>query len=135
MQYKNKLQPNGYVALMSLIIIGAVVLIAAIALTFMAVSQSNFIISHNKTVKNYYAANACANYAILQLQKNLTYAGNEDLDLEGIKCRVEVISGQGPTNRVIIASSQEGNQLKKMQVELDQVKPVTIIKSWGEIFN
>jgi hypothetical protein len=128
-------QPNGYVALMSLIIIGAVVLIAAIALTFMAVSQSNSIVSHNKTVKNYYAANACANYAILQLQKNLDYSGNEALDLEGIKCQVEAISGQGEKNRVIIASSQEGKQLKKIQVELDQVKPVTIIKSWGEIFN
>ena len=135
MLYKKKLQHNGYVALMSLIIIGAVVLIAAIALTFMAVSQSNFIISHNKTVKNYYSANACANYAIMQLQKNLAYPGNEDLDLEGIKCRIEAIGGQGETNRVIIASSQEGNQLKKIKVELDQVKPVTIIKSWGEIFD
>lgn len=130
-----KLKPNGYVALMSLIIIGAVVLIAALSLTFIAVSQSNSIVSHNKTVKNFYAANACANYAILELQKNLDYNGNEDLDLEGIKCRVESISGEGGINRVIIASSQEGNQLKKIQVELDQVKPVTIIKSWGEIFN
>jgi hypothetical protein len=128
-------QPNGYVALMTLIIIGAVVLLAAIALTFMAVSQNNSIVSHNKTVKNFYAANACANYAILQLQKNLDYSGNEVLDLEGIKCQVGAISGQGEKNRVIIASSQEGNQLKKIQVELDQVKPVTIIKSWGEIFN
>ena len=135
MQKIKKFEQNGYVALMSLIIIGAVVLIAVLALTFIAVSQSNSIVSHNNTVKNFYAANACANYAILQLQENLDYSGNEDLDLEGIKCRVESVSGQGEKNRVIIASSQEGNQLKKIQVELDQVKPVTIIKSWGEIFD
>lgn len=129
-----QLHPNGYVALMSLIIIGAVVLIAAIALTFMAVSQAGFIVSHNKTVKNYYAANACANYAISQLQANMDYSGQEDLDLEGIKCRVESVNGQ-ENARIIIVSSLEGNQLKKIKVELDQVKPVTIIKSWGEIFD
>jgi hypothetical protein len=133
MQNRDKFSPNGYVALMSLIIIGAVVLIAALALTFMSVSQGGFIISHNKSVKNYYAANACANYAILQLQQNMEYSGDENLDLEGIKCRVESVSGQDPA-RIIIASSQEGQQLKKIKVELDQVKPVTIIKSWGETY-
>ena len=132
MKQQNK--PNGYIALMTLIMIGAIVLIAVIALTFMSVSQANFIVSHNKTVKNLYAANACANYAILQLQKNLNYAGNENLDLEGISCQVEAISGNGEKTRVIIVSSQVGNQLKKIKIELDQVKPVTIIKTWGEIF-
>jgi hypothetical protein len=126
---------NGYIALMTLVIIGAVVLIAAVALTFIAFSQANFIISHNRSVKNYYAANACANYAILQLQKNLEYAGAEDLDLDGIKCRIDSVSGSGTKNRVIIVSSQVGDQLKKIKVELDQLKPVTIIKSWGETFD
>lgn len=130
-----KIQPNGYVALMSMIIIGAVVLIAALTLTFMAVSQGNFIISHNKTTNNYYAANACANYAILQVQKNMDYSGPEDLDLEGIKCRVESAVDLGEDGKTIIVSSQTGNQLKKIKVELDQVKPTTIIRSWGEIFD
>ncbi len=126
--------PNGYIALMTLIMIGAIVLIAVIALTFMAVSQSNFIISHNKTVKNYYAANACANYAILKLQKSEEYSGNETVDIDNIKCKIEAVSPAGELGRVFIVSSQEGNQLKKIKVELDQVKPVTIIKSWAEIF-
>ncbi|MCX6744995.1 MAG: hypothetical protein NTX82_05720 [Candidatus Parcubacteria bacterium] len=127
-------KPNGYIALITLIIVGAVVLIGAIAVSFIALNQQNFIISHNRTLKNFYAANACANYAISQLQKNLDYAGNETLDLEGISCQVEAISGSGEKNRAIIASSQVGNQLKKIKIELDQVKPVTIIKTWGEIF-
>lgn len=127
-------KPNGYIALMTLIMIGAIVLIAVIALTFISVSQSNFIVSHNKTVKNYYAANACANYAILQLQKNEEYSGNQQIDIDNVKCNIEAVSPAGETGKMFVVSSQEGNQLKKIRVELDQVKPVTIIKSWGEIF-
>jgi len=101
----------------------------------MAVSQGGFIISHNKSVKNYYAANACANYAILQVQKNMDYSGNEEIDLEGIKCRVESVTALGEKGKTIIVSSQQGQQLKKIKIELDQVKPVTIVKSWGEVSN
>lgn len=131
---KQRNSPNGYIALMTLIMIGAIVLIAVIALTFMSVSQSNFIVSHNKTVKNYYAANACANYAILQLQKNEEYSGNQVIDIDNVKCNIETVSPAGEAGRIFVVSSQEGSQLKKIRVELDQVKPVTIIKSWGEIF-
>lgn len=128
--YKNQ---GGYIALITLIIIGAVVLISVITLTFVALNQKNFIISHNYTLKNYYAANACANYAILQLQKNLEYSGSESISLEDVDCIIEAVIGTGNNNRVVIASSQNNNQLKKIKVELEQVKPVTIIKSWGEI--
>ncbi|MCX6740704.1 MAG: hypothetical protein NTZ49_05785 [Candidatus Parcubacteria bacterium] len=125
-------EQNGYIALITLIIIGAVVLISVITLTFVALKQKNFIISHNYSMKNYYAANACANYAILQLQKNLEYSGNEAISLEDIDCKIEKITGTGNDNRVVITSSQINNQSKKIKVELEQVKPVTIIKSWGE---
>lgn len=129
----NAKSQEGYVALITLIIIGAIVLIAAIALTFGSLSQDNFIISHNRSLQNYYQANACANYAILRLQQNLDYAGNENLNLAGISCQIGAVSSSGSA-RIFIVSSQQGNQIKKIQVDLDQVRPVTIIKSESEIF-
>ena len=128
---KNK---NGYIALITVIIISAVVLILALGLAFSSLSQKQIIISHNKSLKNYYLANACANYAILQLQKNVGYGGNETVNLDDYVCQVESVFGTGNTNRTIITSSQQGDQRKVLRIEIDQIKPMTIIKSWGELY-
>ncbi|MBN1325774.1 hypothetical protein JW977_02220 [Candidatus Falkowbacteria bacterium] len=131
MANKNK---NGYIALISVIIISAVVLILALGLAFISISEKQTIISHNKSLRNYYLANACANYAILQLQKNSEYAGNETISLDAYSCQIESVFGKGNTNRSFITSSQIDDQKKVLKIELDQIKPVTIIKSWGELY-
>lgn len=132
---KIKTNKNGYIALITLLLVGAIVLIAVIAITFVSLNQKSGIISHNRTIKNYYLANACANYAILQLQKNLEYQGHETLTIDENLCQVEAVSGSGNFSRIIITSSQINNQMKKIKIELEQVKPMTIIKSWGESFD
>ncbi len=128
---KNK---NGYIALITVIIISAVVLILILSLTFASLSEKQTIISHNRSLKNYYLANACANYAILQLQKNLDYQGQETINIDEYNCQIESVFGKGNTNRSFITSSQINDQKKVLKVELDQVKPLTIIKSWGELY-
>lgn len=128
---KNK---NGYIALITVIIISAVVLILALSLAFTSLSQKQTILGHNNSLRNYYLANACANYAILQLQKNFEYIGNETLNLDEYSCQIESVFGTGNINRSFITSSQIGNQKKVLKIEIDQIRPVTVIKSWGEIY-
>ncbi|OGY42449.1 MAG: hypothetical protein A2Y67_00195 [Candidatus Buchananbacteria bacterium RBG_13_39_9] len=128
-----KYKKNGYIALITLIIIGAIALVIAISITFISLNQKNFIISHNRTLRNYYLANACANYGILQLQKNLEYKGQETITIDESICQIEDVQGSGEKDRVIITSSKIADQLKRLKIELDQIKPKTIVKSWGEI--
>jgi hypothetical protein len=124
---------NGYIVLISFIIIGAIILIVALGISFISLNQKTAIISHNRSLRNYYLANACANYAILKLQSDLNYSGNETVALDQDNCRVESVTGSGK-DRTIITSSQLGQQIKKLKIELEQIKPVTIIKTWGETF-
>jgi len=91
-------------------------------------------ISRQRSLSNYYLANACANEALVKLQKDFTYSGNETINIGADSCQIEAISGSGNTNRTIIASSQIANQQKKIKIIIDQLRPVTIINFWGETY-
>jgi len=131
---QNWQKQNGYVALITLIIIGAIVLLATLSLTFISLEQRTGMISRNRTLNNYYLANACANQALVKLQKDPTYGGNETINLDSQSCQIEAISGSGNTGRTIIASSLVVNQQKKIKVDIAQLRPVTIINFWGETY-
>jgi hypothetical protein len=130
----NSLKKNGYVALISLLIIGVIVLVATLSLTFISLGQRTGMISRNRTLSNYYLANACANQALVKLQKDPAYSGAETINLDGQTCQILAISGSGNTNRTIIASAQTVNQQKKIKIIVAQLRPVTIINFWGETY-
>ena len=125
---------NGYIALISLIIIGAIVLILAITLTFITISQTQNMISQNQSLKSYYLANACAHYALLKLQDNASYGGNETVSLGSYNCQVGQILGSNNTNRTINASSNVSSSGTKIQIIISQLTPRTIIRSWQQIY-
>ena len=125
---KNFFKKNGYVSLISVIIIGAIVLAAVLSLTFISLQQSAGMIERTRTLRNYYLANACANEALVKLQKDSNYTGNETITIDDYSCSIENISGSGNSGRIIIASSQIVNQQKKIEIIIDQLRPKTIIK-------
>jgi len=131
---KNFFKKNGYVSLISVIIIGAIVLAAVLSLTFISLQQSAGMIERTRTLRNYYLANACANEALVKLQKDSNYTGNETITIDDYSCSIENISGSGNSGRIIIASSQIVNQQKKIEIIIDQLRPKTIIKFWGETY-
>ena len=131
---KNFFKKNGYVSLISVVIIGAIVLAAVLSLTFISLQQSAGMVDRTRTLSNYYLANACANEALVELQKDSNYTGNENISIDNYSCKIENISGSGNSGRTIIASSQIANQQKKIKIDIDQLRPVTIIKFWGETY-
>jgi hypothetical protein len=131
---KNLFKKNGYVALITLIIIGAIVLTAVLSLTFISLSQRAGMIERDRTLKNYYLANACAHEALIRLQKDLSYSGNETIIIDNYSCRIEAILGSGNNSRTIITRSQIAEQQKKIKIDIAQLRPVTIINSWGETY-
>ncbi len=130
MNIQNK--KNGYIALISLIIIGAIVLLIILAITFSGLTQKLNMIEGNHAVRAYYLANACGNYALLKLQQDENYGGNENLVLDGQSCQIEDIWGSGNENRTVFVSSELGLAKKNIRIEISQLRPKTIIKSWEE---
>jgi len=129
-----KQSKNGYIALISVIIIGAIVLVLVLAITLITLSQSQNMIGQNQAQKSYYLANACAHYALIKLQDNTSYTGNETVNIDDYGCQVEQILGSGNFNRTIKTSSNVNDHLIKIEMVVSQIKPKTIIKSWQEIF-
>jgi len=129
-----KHKKNGYIALISLIIIGAIVLSLALAITFIILNQTRNTIDQNQALKSYYLANACAHYALIKLQDNTNYAGNETINTDNYSFYIEQILGSGNFNRIIKTSSNINGHLAKIEVIVGQIKPKTIINSWQEIF-
>ena len=129
-----RVKKNGYIALISVIIIGAIVLALVLAITLITLSQSQNMIGQNQALKSYYLANACAHYALNKLQDNINYFGNETVVIDNYNCQVEQILGSGNFNRTIKTSSNVNDHLIKIEMVVSQIKPKTIIKSWQEIF-
>jgi len=113
---------NGYVALMTIIIIGAIILIKTI------------IMDQNQELKSHYLANACANHALIKLQDNPNYTGNETVSIDNYDCQVGQILGSGNFNRTINASSSVAGHVANIQVVISQIRPKTLIRSWQEIY-
>ena len=124
---------SGYIALIMVLIIGAVALILVLAANFSTISQAQIGIITNKAAQNYYLATACAEYAIIKLQNDLNYAGNEDITIDGQICHIDPIEGVGNINRVIKTISNEDGYTKKIKIEIDQVIPQTKVKFWQEV--
>jgi len=83
---------------------------------------------------SYYLANACANYALIKLQDDASYTGNETVSIDNYDCQVGQILGSGNSNRTISTSSSVAGHATSIQVVISQIKPKTLITSWQEIY-
>ena len=124
---------KGYIALTSMLIISAVVLFLVLSITFISISQKITIIGHNEARTSYYLAEACAHYAIIQLQENIDYSGQEEVEVGNNSCYIENIAGNGNSDRLIFTKSQVNNYISRIKVEIAEIRPKTVIKSWQPI--
>ncbi len=131
MQFKKN--KNGYIALISIMIIGAIVLSLVLAITVVSLNQKFSLIGYNQSLRSYYLADACASYALIKLQNDPGYTGNETVELDENFCYIEPISGEGNNDRIIITGSQVGDYERKVEVKINQIKPETIIDTWQEL--
>lgn len=123
---------NGYIALITIVIISAIVLLITLSATHISLSQKLNIISQNQSNKSYYLAEACAHIAVTQLQIDDSYTGDEQIEVDGDYCTIEPITGSGNNNREIITSAAVGNYTRKIKVIIDQIRPSTETSYWGE---
>jgi len=121
---------RGYIALISVLIISATILLIAIGVSQFGISQSKMTIQKSQASESYYLAQACAENALMKLKEDLGYRGNEVLNIEGNSCTVLPVEGSGNKNRLVKTSSNAYNQTRKIKIEINRVNPTMNIKSW-----
>lgn len=123
---------NGYVALMSVLVILAVILAAAIGASFLSISEAGMGLQKNQSSSAYYLASACAEEALQQINDSLDFQGSGAASFVNGDCSYEVIIGSGQ-DRIIRASGIVAVVARKISISLDQVVPIINITSWQEV--
>lgn len=122
---------QGYVLLLTLLIVGAVGLVVTISFLLIGVGNTKTSFSLEQANQARALANACAEDALQTLHDNTSFSGYGALSSSIGTCSYEVSDDGG--NKNIVASSTVGQVIRKVEVIVDQVTPEINVSSWQEI--
>ena len=128
---KNDLEKNGYITVISVVIIGSIATAVAISLLAggtdaMKNSQTAIHLAQARSL-----ADACAEEALENIRESL-YTGTFSLSLPTGICEATVTSS-GPADFNIDSLGSSSDAIRKIQVVVDQTDPKVNIWSWQEV--
>lgn len=123
----------GYAFLITVLLIGALATGLVTAALLLSSSWSRDVITLRDGSKALALARSCAERGILALRQDLSYAGNEDLDVEDDECHIGSVSGAGAWNRSLCTTGTAGDSTRRLEVSLSAVLPNVLIQSWREV--
>lgn len=127
-------RPQGYVLLITVLIIGAVGAAIAVAIPLLGASatQAGIIMHQGSQAKA--LADGCAEYALDKLRSSDAYAGNETLNIGNGSCMIRPILGSGNSNRTVQTTGTVGSVTRKVQIQIATVSPEMILGSFKEVW-
>lgn len=126
---------KGYVALISTIVVGAIGTAVAVSLLLLGTmySQTSLVVQQSNQAKA--ITNACAEDALQQIRNNNAYIGTNNLSFSGIGTCNYTVTNNGGENRKIISSGNVNQNIRKIEIIINQLNPKIIISSWQELAN
>lgn len=129
---KYSLAEQGYIALISVIIISALIVMIASSANLISISESSMGLKERQSWEAFYLATACAEEALMSLKQGLNYSGNETLTFTNGECAILPVEGIGNQNRTIKVSGSVFGFIRKIKIEINRVRPEVDIESWEE---
>ncbi len=123
----------GYVFLITILMIGALAASLVATVLLLSTSWSRDVITLKDGSQALARARSCAERTILRLRQDLSYAGNEDLEVAGGDCHVGSVGGSGQWNRTICVTGEAGDSVRRLEIALAAVVPAVLITSWQEV--
>lgn len=123
---------QGYVALISVLIVGviAVMVVSGIILLGLSYSRTSFVQEQSFQAKT--LADACIEEALQQIKDSIPFAGNGTLTLGQGSCAYTV-TNNGAQNRSVVSTGTVETVVRKVNVALDKISPSINITSWQEV--
>lgn len=129
----NKIK-NGYIALISVLIIGAVGLSIVVSLVLLSVGSSRTSFALEQSNQAMALADTCAEEALQQIWNLDTYtASNVSISLGQGNCVYTVSSASVP--KTITASGIVGIVVRRVSITVDSLHPYVHASSWQEVTN
>ena len=123
---------NGYIALISVLIISAIVVLIATSASLVSISESDMSLEENQAWETFYLATACAEEALQQIRDSTEFSGSRDFPLGSGTCSYTVTK-LTEQNRIVTASGSLGNIMRKIKITLDKITPDINITSWQQV--
>jgi hypothetical protein len=123
---------SGYIALVSILVIGAVCSTIAISLIFTSIDSIKTNASLDASSQAKGLANACAENALSGLRLSVAYTGNQTLTYSNGSCTISTITGSGNTNRTFDATGTVGTTIRKVHIIVNTVGPTMQLGDWQE---
>ncbi len=125
---------NGYIALFSVLIIGALLLLLTLGFSSRTLSVRESTLAQELAVRAQLLAHGCVEIAINKLKNDLNYSGNETIIVDGSDtCMIVGIGGSGNTDRTIYAQAIAGAYVQKVQVSVSSLRPRPTITRWESV--
>lgn len=127
-----KNREDGYVALLSVLILGAIATAVGVALLITGVDAQRETLVTQHSVQARSLADACAEEALLQLHDNAAFSGSNNFTLANNTCTYTVAS-TGVSSRTITTTATVGNVVRKVLVYVTMSSSSISITSWQEV--
>lgn len=122
---------NGYVLLISVIILGAIATSIAVTLLFLGSGDSKNAISHQQSEFAQATVNACAEEALEQIRSSTSFTGTNNISINNGSCTYAVTNTGGET-RLVTASSTVDGINRHVSIIITAINPKLVV-SWQEI--
>ena len=124
---------DGFIYMLMVLFVGIIALTVLGSYMLLSVTALQSSRSVQISVQALNNANTCVERAILTLQGDLSYAGDETLSLTEGTCTLEAVGGSGVSDRRICATGMSDNVSRRVEVYINDMLPITKIRSWKEV--
>ncbi len=133
---------QGFVALITVLVVTAVALILATASTYRAISEGKIGLNEMQSAQAWASANGCVEHALGEYSVASTtwdlssgYLGGQGMTIGGVSCYISstAATGTGLLYRLINASSTVSGYVRKLQVVVATNTPASAIATWAEV--
>ena len=123
---------KGYVALLSVLIIGAigVASMVSVLLSGVSISRTGFALQQSGSAKA--LASSCAEEALQQILETGTTSKSGSLVIASDTCTY-IITSQNGSNITVNATGQVGTLRSKIQIVIATTTPSVLLSSWKEV--
>lgn len=124
---------QGYVFLVTVLIIGIVAVLIVSSLLFIATNAARTGLTLETSGRALNFASTCMESALLSLHTDGAYAGNETQTFTYGSCRVLAVGGSGNGQRTICTEGLSGSTTRRLEVTISRIIPSIRVVSWQEV--
>ncbi|PIP30120.1 hypothetical protein COU12_01720 [Candidatus Jorgensenbacteria bacterium CG10_big_fil_rev_8_21_14_0_10_54_38] len=129
---KNPRGEAGFIALISMLIIGALVLVVSVGVSLRSLGEADVSSGKEMAHRALALANLCAEAGLMKVISILNYAGGESIIVDGESCDILAVEGSGNSKTLKTESTVSG-YTRKLKVSISQISPAVTVSGWEEV--